>query len=513
MNLQESTSREAGSCSWVLRKLVRDAREGAWVLGASISLSALFYMIDFVSNIITLRTYYFIETGCSNSSSGECSTIRREFRITTFDSIFVVGLSLMIGAHLSNSLIFWMTLPPEDHPLRLAYFLPLIHLSRLLKVLWRTCSFKGLKEYNLEESSSLYSVLSASLETVPQLMLQFHVAMELGLGLKDPDNEWSDWEPNIGTPQPVPKALIISLVASVVSGIYNGSMAVLFLVQKQGMSFPWKAFIPIIAGVHTLAAMTAKTMIVAALAGPVDSQHNCIGRSKYKWINWLSHALHSLAIAHVSLFIGPMYVIVKYFDEPSVFLIWSTLLHIFVELSGVIDVIVVGRLQNGWEIWDPPPCNAMPQHVWQERLPYVSVNTYLTCSVFLGVLWPSLLVLFLSALLFVVVNNRVRCELPRQDVGKHQGAAAVTEIISQDQELQLLALEQIPTCTRKLSSCKLYIYTLVVLFIKKLTHKRGRMRQRPCLDEAEIQLLLEVDPNSERSCSDATELQVVGSQK
>lgn len=281
--------------------------------------------------------------------------------------------------------------------------------------------------------------------------------------------------------------------------------------------------------------MAAKTMIVAALAGPVDryihvaaplvyflaggiitsvffgfllckSQHNCMGRSSYKWINWLRRALHSVAIAHVSLFIGPMYVIVKYFDEPSVLLIWSTLLHIFVELLGVIDVIVVGRLQNGWEIWDPPPCNAMPQHVWEEHVPYVSVNTYLTCSVFLGVLLPSVLSLFLSTLLFVVVNNRGRCESPRPDVCNHQRAAAVTEIVSQDQE-------QIPTCTRKLSSCKLYIYTLVVLFIKKITHKRGRMQQRACLDEAEIQLFLEVDPNSERSCSDATELQVLRSQR
>lgn len=409
-----------------VRETIRDT--GAWA-ATNIILSAIFYLVDFATNISALRKYHFYQFACDlshPSSDPACSTIVHDGN-NPYKNTFTVSLLLMVAAHLTNSLIFWMTLNPNDHPLRFAYFLPLIYLYRLLKVLWQTCSFHSLTDLkdSQQEYSNLYNILGASLETAPQLILQFHVATSLGLY-----HTYNYVTPGVTntTGEPIPRILVVSLVASAVTGTYNGSMAILSLVPKS--TLVEKACIAIAGGVHTLAAMSTKAMINAALAESLSasmplipyflvaltmpwilygSLYSKISRSNDKW--WTRFA-HSFALAHVSVNIGPMYVVVKHFRTLPYFyplLILGTLLHISVDLLGVVAVLVIGRYVSGWDV----PCHpAIFKDGTKED------NIYLTCNVFLGAVCPALLLLILTTVVFIVVDKGRRF----QRLDEHESA-------------------------------------------------------------------------------------------
>lgn len=100
-----------------------------WV-ATNISLSAIFYLFDFGTTLNTLHSYYQYNEACGRNINPACNA-------------FGACVILLVAAHVSNCIIFWFMLDPADHPLRLAYFLPLIHLYRLLKVFRQTCSCAG----------------------------------------------------------------------------------------------------------------------------------------------------------------------------------------------------------------------------------------------------------------------------------------------------------------------------------------------------------------------------------
>lgn len=440
---------------------------GAWTT-FNIALSALFYLFDFATNLLTLRTYYFYSVYCPKvyypypplyhypplADRPECNVIMEGHSFTT---VFYLCLSLMAAAHLSNTLIFWVTLDPSEHPLRLAYFLPLIHLSRLLKVLWRSCScnsLEDLQDRGQKESSSLYNVLAAALETAPQLMLQFHVVLQFRV-----QGEYHEI-----MAEPVPKALIVSLLASLVSGTYNGSVAVLSLLQKHPSIMPplrWKACIAMLAGLHILTAMSTQTLITTALAEDIllvmfylfagvivtwiffavvlrKSQHDskAYRRSNHKWVvRWMIHGLHSLALAHVSLFIGPMYAIVKLFDRPTFFLVWGTLLHIFMELVGlgaVVSGIWIPVRLNYWLLWITT-CS---------RVSYSAYSYSFSCHVFLEVVCPLILVLLVSTLVFaniVAKRDTNSCDSELQLAEQDEQQLTVLDAVSNESMETLIA--------------------------------------------------------------------------
>lgn len=433
---------------------------GAWT-AFNIALSALFYLFDFATNLLTLRTYYFYSVLCPKLYNNDSASYPHECNVTT---VFYLCLSLMAAAHLSNTLIFWVTLDPSEHPLRLAYFLPLIHLSRLLKVLWRSCScnsLEDLQDRGQKESSSLYNVLAAALETAPQLMLQFHVLLQFGM--------------QAIMPEPVPKTLIVSLLASLVSATYNGSVAVLSLLQKHPSIMPplrWKACIAMLAGLHILTAMSTQTLITAALAEDIflvmpylfagvivtwiffafvlrKSQHDskAYRRSNHKWVlRWMIHGLHSLALAHVSLFIGPMYAIVKLFDRPTFFLVWGTLLHIFMELLGfgavVAGIWISVPLINYWLPWITT-CSRL-HHISNYGIYGYGIinNIYFSCHVFLEVVCPLILVLLVSTLVFaniVAKRDTNSCDSELQLAEQDEQQLTVLDAVSNESMETLIA--------------------------------------------------------------------------
>ncbi|KAI5079727.1 hypothetical protein GOP47_0005206 [Adiantum capillus-veneris] len=232
--------------------------KGRWFWAAMATVtSAVAYLVDFGTNIKTMQLYYHYDFECRQAALNDAVCHRLMHNVNNYASAFGVSLAILVGAHLSYSIIFWFTLPARAHPLRLAYFLPLIHLSRLLKVLWRatfsrSCqSVKDLLKTN-QEINCLYDILGASLETSPQLILQFHIAMVFG-----------NYSASDEGAVPIPRELVLSMAAAILSGIYNGSMALVSI--SKGNTFASSLIISIAGGLHTAATMVAHTTIIGSL--------------------------------------------------------------------------------------------------------------------------------------------------------------------------------------------------------------------------------------------------------
>ncbi|KAI5070273.1 hypothetical protein GOP47_0014616 [Adiantum capillus-veneris] len=223
---------------------------GAIWAATSTALSACFYLLDFGTTLSALRTYYYYEYQCPHVSLTStllrdriCQAIRSGHSLHSSYIQFWVCLSFLGVAHLTYGFIFWVTLDARHHPLRLAYFMPLIHLYRLLKVLYNTLSCEGVKELQAsqKEPSSLYNALSASLETAPQFVLQFVIAMKLGQSVENSSNRSMQ-------AQRIPTNLILSLAASLASGSYTASTAVLFLIENEVIPLSKRACLGILVG-------------------------------------------------------------------------------------------------------------------------------------------------------------------------------------------------------------------------------------------------------------------------
>ncbi|KAI5079858.1 hypothetical protein GOP47_0005337, partial [Adiantum capillus-veneris] len=206
---------------------------GTWA-AASIGISAGLYLMDVGTNISTLRSYYQYEYECPNAPLASqalvddpiCHAIRSSFTLHNIPTQFWECFTVFVVAHIAYPLIFW--LHPVPHPFPLVFFLPLIHLYRLLKLLSHTLSCKSIKKLQegQGECNSLYNALGASLESIPQLLIQFHIAMKLGQYIKGSTDLSMQ-------AQRIPTNLLLSLVVSLASGTYGATMAVLFLMEEQ----------------------------------------------------------------------------------------------------------------------------------------------------------------------------------------------------------------------------------------------------------------------------------------
>ncbi|KAI5064012.1 hypothetical protein GOP47_0020682 [Adiantum capillus-veneris] len=192
----------------------------------AIVFSAVTYLIDFASNIATAHEYHhMVEVHPS------------------WIGIFIGLLTVMAIAHITNAVIFKLELKKEDQPLKAAYLFPLMQLSRLVQALWRTWSWKGLGNLKADDQNTLYSILSVSLETGPQLTLQFVVFVLY-------------YRKTQGRP---PTTLLVSILASFLSGSVNGGLAVLAVSYAKTQNMPpswWVKVVGfIISGVFTTSAL------------------------------------------------------------------------------------------------------------------------------------------------------------------------------------------------------------------------------------------------------------------
>lgn len=363
-------------------------RSSTWA-ATTVIVSAAIYLIDFITNLITLRTYYSYGLEYRDGITGG-----------KYLGPFVFGVIIICVAHLSNVLIFWVTLDPQKHPYRAAYFLPLIHLWRLVKrLLGAHCSCSGFRDDLDEEAGYLYNVLGMSLEGGPLLILQIYVRFLLG---------WGEVAPNADI------TLRLSISASLLSVTYNASVSVLFLVRYP-ISCAGKVGLAVAAGLHAISALVAKAFIVVGLTqGDYASYypllpyltvavifplvfyffqliHEVNGQpnSDYRIISrhGLKTAAHCFALSHISLTTGSLYVAVKSFitTEEIKFhrlLVIATLLHILVEIIFIsVTLVLSARLDSYYSF-------------------------ILTTKQFLGIVIPALTVLMLSTITFIVVNRK-----------------------------------------------------------------------------------------------------------
>lgn len=176
-----------------------------------------------------------------------------------------------------------------------------------------------------------------------------------------------------------------------------------------------------------------------------DSPPN--SKSNHKWWRWMIHGAHSLALAHVSLFIGPMYVIMKLFEKPACFLVWGTLLHIFVELLGFGAVLVTlgaNRMMNPmphWLAWETFCYHPQKEYAAKGLN---STNEYLSCNGFIGAVCLLILVFLVSTLVFAsMVAKR------DTNTGESQHHVEPRSVLRQEYNGHQLAIisNEMETCT------------------------------------------------------------------
>ncbi|KAI5080536.1 hypothetical protein GOP47_0003719 [Adiantum capillus-veneris] len=368
-------------------------------------LSSLIYLFDFITTLITLHEYYIYEYECPHAPLSSplllhnpvCSAIRSSIHFRHYPMFWVL-LVLLLLAHLCNTIIFWCTLPPSQHPLRLAYFMPLIHLHRLFKVLFHSFSITRLQELQKSqmELNSLYNAVGVALEIAPQFVIQMAIAFSLGQYIKE--------SAIVGDQaQKIPVILLLSLIASIISGTYGASMATLCLFDKQ-VPLSRRGFISIMMGMQTFVAILAKGInytvlhqgvMVVNLYGGIgillawlfsrlvvhNHYRNC--RLKSTWIKFA----HTLGLAFMIRIVGPVYVLIKLGTSLGLF-VWGTIVHILAEMTPYLFVYF---WPNGIE----SPCSTSNRASLE--------NKYFKCELYLGVTFSCQFVFILTTSLIVWV--------------------------------------------------------------------------------------------------------------
>uniref|UniRef100_A0A7I4BUT9 Uncharacterized protein n=1 Tax=Physcomitrium patens TaxID=3218 RepID=A0A7I4BUT9_PHYPA len=168
-SLDEEAGRTASS------QVVRP--EGFWsVFFSSIAKigSAGLYLSDYVSNILVMREYYILYR---TDSFGGVSNV-----VIGIEP-FLICLAFIILDPIVTAIIFKLKLPAREHPLRSAFFLPLVQLKRFIQGFFKTGSCAGAnKVLESDETEALFAA-AVAIETGPQTMLQFTVIALVGTNL------------------------------------------------------------------------------------------------------------------------------------------------------------------------------------------------------------------------------------------------------------------------------------------------------------------------------------------
>eukprot|EP01018_Ginkgo_biloba_P038046 Gb_03719 [translate_table: standard] len=185
--------------------------------------SAAFYFFDVISTIMTARVYYNLDInykgqtvmGYKGHNGKYLSRWDSEFT-GTFASI----ISIIVVSHTLNAVIFCLNAQIKREAMKAAYLLPLIHLRRLAILVWRTVTLQGVSDLKSAELEAIYTILAATLEAAPQLMLQTHALVRLQ------HTTWS--EPPLTTK--------LSFSASYISAACNCSQSIMYTTNKKNFT-------------------------------------------------------------------------------------------------------------------------------------------------------------------------------------------------------------------------------------------------------------------------------------
>ncbi|KAI5082276.1 hypothetical protein GOP47_0002019 [Adiantum capillus-veneris] len=340
------------------------------------------YLFDAASNAATAAKYYQFSR---QQAGGQLEALQDDQVGQSIDArgAFVVVVSLIAVAHLTNLVMFCTTLQPEgpDQPVAAAFFLPLIHLKRLAHLLARTLSVHGFKDTTSPHAASLYSILAAALETGPQLIFQYAVLHVVGSNCAGPNCQ-------------LPKILIISIIGSLMSGAYNGGVAVASVLQQEACNPKLCARVAMgfAAGMHILCALVIRSFAFAFIVTGAPTLHIVLYASTAfvvpcllfwafttprNYMKTTQHSikasihrqgrklLHAVANGHVSLSLGPLYPLARDAYSRGLqgragfhgVLILAIMCHVTLDLGGILFIYKAAfyKASNGVDNY-PPPC-------------------------------------------------------------------------------------------------------------------------------------------------------------
>ncbi|BBN05033.1 hypothetical protein MPTK1_3g09740 [Marchantia polymorpha subsp. ruderalis] len=214
---------------------------------AVVMAGAILYIADLISDILVLQVYWqelYIEGTFEGSGPG----LGREI------TAFATALSFLIASQIFAIVLFKMSLPPEDYPVRSACILPLIQLYRLMReILGWTKEIMGgqrrvPRRWESSETESLFSIASA---VEASLQLPIQVSYIVLIGFTD-----AHWQPS-----PV---LVLSVVASLLSASFNAGMAIMYQ-----SSLRWGFLLNaagIAGGLYTLATVMLRSLSMASIS-------------------------------------------------------------------------------------------------------------------------------------------------------------------------------------------------------------------------------------------------------
>ncbi|KAH7430802.1 hypothetical protein KP509_08G015700 [Ceratopteris richardii] len=223
------------------------------VVVSSIVLSAGTYLFDFGSNIVVLVEYSqrfadLSKREARGLSICDADTSKCRHQTSELAGYFYALLVILVCCHTLNGVLFKLKLKHSDASLWAAYFLPLIHLYRLSKLLWRTLSCAGVHNLRSPEMNGLYSILGTAMEGVPMLILQFCAYLVLireEILLKN-----------------VVSTFKVSVGASLLSAAYNGGTSV-ESIAKNAITIKQRIGAGIIGGGFTLCAALTRCLTFA----------------------------------------------------------------------------------------------------------------------------------------------------------------------------------------------------------------------------------------------------------
>jgi hypothetical protein len=101
------------------------------------------YLFDYISNIVVLWQYWNLLKTAKYSKTLEISQyyFGKDYLVTARKVPFYVCLGLLICDPVVAAVAFKLRLSPQEHPVRSAFFLPLVQFKRFVVGIWRTCSF------------------------------------------------------------------------------------------------------------------------------------------------------------------------------------------------------------------------------------------------------------------------------------------------------------------------------------------------------------------------------------
>ncbi|BBN19683.1 hypothetical protein MPTK1_8g12710 [Marchantia polymorpha subsp. ruderalis] len=363
--------------TWKLENFIRPA---------SSMISAGLYLFDFVSNVLVLKEYYDMK------AEGQF------VEIVDFTA-FAVCLGLMVVAHVLNVVAFKLKLPPEEHPVRSAYFLPIVQFRRVVTGIWNSRTLGRSIDSNDSEShktEALYAIMCASMETGPQLGLQLCVMVSLG-------SVYPSWQPSC--------ILKVSIGASVLSGAYNTGRAVMYHLSDR-WTWTLNTF-GLIGGTYTVGALVLRCTAIASVVLYLEvnvrkinydkaiAVYFCLGVAPISLLNgvlalskrdrfWSAGGqLHAWVAAYIGFTLGPLYPVVEGFARDRKSNGPSFLLHrlpVTLFMNFLLDVSTLGAITAmKWNACNFRQSSAFSDH--PDQLSWAiqpALSSTFTCSSFLG---------------------------------------------------------------------------------------------------------------------------------